>query len=804
MQYYDFTIVISSDAGGSYTVQAKSENYGVSDPVSFAIPSQAEIAELTRRLEDRETDREYLQSLGRDLFKRLVCGDTKESFLLSLGEVGRNPDLGLRFRLRINDARCAALPWEFIYFDRDQAFVGTRTKTPLVRYLDMPMPRSELAVPYPLRILVLVPRGNTEATRLDAASERLIIGQATAQLGKKVEVVYLHDLFDDHKVTWQRIADCLADSDFHCVHFVGHGTFRDNNGYLVLDGEDDSDELVEDDTFAELFVNSPTIKLVVLNACKGAALSSSQPLTGSAARLVRRGVPAVVAMQFSIYDKAAVAFAQSFYRSLFTSKDRGRVDVAVSRGRHVLGARFRDQRELAAPVLFMHAKSSVLLVPEEEGILANLPKSTAQLDTLEEAQEITSSDQEAAKFGRRMKTARQTLQTGLALGALLFLMSTIRVLDVFTIDTQVEFGVMALGNRVATHEISNDLRILTIDGEKLSRSELRQQVADTVRQLSSLGARTVALDVYYPSEEGTFKSDPASGQLVVDAIRDSRTPVVIGAAKTADIQLDAPDSLRRVASAVGFLCYEKKLGLTRSLPISALISNTPHSSFALEAVAAFKGARVIPGFYDGNEAPALELTGQDAIHFEISEINRADRKLATCDAVGDGDLVAHRFIRRTPDEMLASITLTAKGLEQYVASEQFEALADLRGKLVLVGVLGRGDIVHDLAGDRDGVFWQADALNNLLLDEVIKPVGDGVQLVLMLILAVSILALCLRLSGRPATRVAVMIMASAAIVLFAVYLYGRHDVLLNPVYFLIAIWLAWLLAARFGKKWLKI
>lgn len=802
MQYYDFTIIISSEGNGSYTARAESENFGETKSIPFELPPDSQVEELTKRLEARETNRDYLKSLGRDFFNRLITDDTRDSFLLSLGEVSRDPELGLRIRLRIREAECASLPWEFIYSDLEEAFVGTRTKTPLVRYLDMPTPRSELAVPYPMRILVLMPRGNTEATRLDTSSERLIIDRATEQFGKKVEVTYLNDLNDDGKVTWQRVADCLVEKAFHCVHFVGHGTFRDNNGYLVLDGDDDKDELVNDDTFAELFVNSPSIKLVVLNACKGAALSSSQPLTGSAARLVRRGVPAVVAMQFSIYDKAAIAFAQSFYRSLFASADRGRVDVAVSRGRHVLAARFKDQRELAAPVLFMHAKSNVLLVPEGEGLLANLPKSTAHLDTLDEAREITSSASEAAEFSNRIKVARQTLQTGLALGALLFLMSAVRVLDIFTIDTQVEFGVMAMGNGIATHEVSNDLRILTINGKDLSRTELRERVAAAIRQADNAGARALALDAYYPSENGTFKSDPQSGQLIVDAIRNSRAPVVIGAASTNQMQLETPDSVRSVAAAVGFLCYEKKLGLTRSLPISALISGSPYSSFALETVAAYRGAQVIPGLFDGAEAPALEIAGRDPIQFEVSEVNRADRKLRTCDAVGDGDLVAHRFIRRTPDELLASITLAAEDLDQHVANERFDASTDLQDKLVLIGILQRGDIVYDLAGDRDGVFWQADALNNLLLDEIIKPVGDGFQLVFMLLLTASMLALCLRLSVRPVARVIAAIATSVGVILFAVYLYGRHGVLLNPVYYLIAVWIAWWTAKRFGRKWL--
>jgi len=45
---------------------------------------------------------------------------------------------------------------------------------------------------------------------------------------------------------------------------------------------------------------------VILNACQSSASSSTQPMVGLAPNLVRRGLPAVVAMQYSIYDDTAV------------------------------------------------------------------------------------------------------------------------------------------------------------------------------------------------------------------------------------------------------------------------------------------------------------------------------------------------------------------------------------------------------------------------------------------------------------------------------------------------------------------
>lgn len=798
MQYYDFTILISADGAGKYSARAESERYGEPDAIPLVLPDASTLEEIRTRFEKRQTDRAYLQSLGRDLFKRIIAGNISDTFLLSLGEVRNDPDRGLRLRLRIIAPEVAALPWELLYSDLDQAFVGTRTKTPLIRYLDMARPIGELATPFPLRILVAIPRSG----ELDAAGERSVIERAVDGLGDKVEVTYVHERYPDGKVTWWRISQCLAERKFHCFHFVGHGDFRRERGYLLLDGDDDGHDPVEDERFAELFVNSASIRLVVLNACKGATLSNSQRLSGTAARLVQCGVPSVVAMQFAIYDDAAVAFARSFYHSLFVSDNHGRVDVAVSRGRQALMAKFADQRELCAPVLFVHAKNAILFVPEAKGTLANLPKNTAQLHTLETARAAASSESEAEKFRRRIRIAKRSVQTGIAIGIFIFCLSAIRILDVFTIDTQAEFAVMALGNGLNDHTVSDDLRIVTIAGGGLDTEELRDRTSSTIAALDAAGAAVVAIDAYYPAERGEFRTAPESGKHLVDTIRDANVPVVIGGNRAEGGRVEVPESLRAVVADVGYLCYESKLSLTRSLPISARVAGTLYPSFALASFAAFAGGSVVEGPGSNVAKPTVAIPDRASVQFDVSELNDVRRRTNTCSFIGNGDLVAHRFIRRTPDELLGKITMAWPDATERSATAPDALRAAFAGRLVLVGVLGRGDTVSDLAGMRDGVLWQADAINNLLLDEIIVPMPDGYQLMLMLLLAGFATAVRLQLSAHRRVRVAVVSLMSTAIVIFVVFLYGSFGVLVNPVYYLIAVWLSWWAAGRFGETWL--
>jgi len=84
---------------------------------------------------------------------------------------------------------------------------------------------------------------------------------------------------------------------------------------------------------AMLIRNEMSLKLVVLNSCKGATLSATSAFVGMAPQLIEAGVPAVVAMQFEISDKAAIAFSNATYLALTSSQP---VDAAVTLARQAI------------------------------------------------------------------------------------------------------------------------------------------------------------------------------------------------------------------------------------------------------------------------------------------------------------------------------------------------------------------------------------------------------------------------------------------------------------------------------------
>ena len=348
MEYRNFDLWVEIPTTEGYPLRASSETQGqakgrmkldlTSDPLRFYL----------EKLAAWETSEAFLTEFGTLLYSSLFTGDVESLFQLSLGEVIGQESQGLRIRLRIDPPDVSALPWEYLYSPKKKYFLGASNKTPLTRYLEVFQPIRALRTALPLRVLVVIPGGSG----LDTEKERSILTRALEKLGETVQFQFL-----EGNISRATIADALLEARYHVFHFIGHGAFRDDRGYLLFGDENGGRDWISDGIFARFFLDEPWMKLVILNACEGARVSSSKPMAGMALKLVERGIPAVIAHQYSMTDKAAICFAREFYRSL--SQD-GQVDVAVAHARNQLSIRFPAGRSLGAPVLFMRAPNGLI------------------------------------------------------------------------------------------------------------------------------------------------------------------------------------------------------------------------------------------------------------------------------------------------------------------------------------------------------------------------------------------------------------------------------------------------------------
>ena len=238
-------------------------------------------------------------------------------------------------------------PWEYLY-DREYGFIGLSPETALVRYVEIPAPVQAFPISPPLRILTMIsapsdlPRlqGDQEWSNLSEALKDLIRGGIVQ--AQRLEVGTLSAL--------QRP---LRLSEYHVLHFVGHGLYDENaqDGALALEDAEGKTRLVTGRDLGLMLRGHRSLRLVVLNACEGGRSAQNDSLGGVAQALVRQGIPAVIAMQFEISDPAALVFSRSLYEAI---ADGLPVDVAMVEARRAMFAEGHEV-EWATPVLYLRS-----------------------------------------------------------------------------------------------------------------------------------------------------------------------------------------------------------------------------------------------------------------------------------------------------------------------------------------------------------------------------------------------------------------------------------------------------------------
>lgn len=164
----------------------------------------------------------------------------------------------------------------------------------------------------------------------------------------------------------------LQRSDVHVFHFIGHGKFdeRDQDGLLLFEDENKRGRPLSAQYLGPLLHNHRALRLVVLNSCEGARASPNDPFSGAAQSLVQQGIPAVVAMQFEITDRAASTFAHGFYSALAAGYP---VDAALVQSRTAIFAQGNDI-EWGTPVCFTRAPSGQLFDLQRSPVPPIVPK----------------------------------------------------------------------------------------------------------------------------------------------------------------------------------------------------------------------------------------------------------------------------------------------------------------------------------------------------------------------------------------------------------------------------------------------
>jgi CHAT domain len=307
---------------------------------------------------------EILREIGARLFRALLGGPVREIYLLSRGRVDSFPDRGLRIRIVLpvdspEAGLLQAVPWELLHCEETREYLARSARTPVVRSL--PLPWASVAISgsdsSKIRILIVVaqPKG---LLALDADDEQDRILKAWEPQGN-VEVKILP------ACTLRDLTESVGANSYQAVHFITHGSFdsKSGAGSLLLEAPDGGPHAVSGSILGETLGARRELRAVFLNACRTSQSGfkpGQDPLLGTAAALVRAGVPAVVAMQFPISDRGARTFSETVYRSLACG---GALDEAVAAGRLALVQADHDSCEWITPSLFAALSESDVFRP---------------------------------------------------------------------------------------------------------------------------------------------------------------------------------------------------------------------------------------------------------------------------------------------------------------------------------------------------------------------------------------------------------------------------------------------------------
>ncbi len=361
VDYADFDLVITRIARGRYLAQVVHSPAGQAS-AEFRRPfTDTELENFVlrigrtrtgiRRLESSEM--QAAETFGKKLFEAVFQGEVRERLTSCLDQVHHNQIPGLRIKLRlVNVPELANLPWEYLYHTTLRRFIVLSTKTPITRYVDLPRPVMPLSAATPLRLLVMVASPSDYPT-LDVDREIAKLRNALRDLESRGLIVMELLKPATLPALEQRLRQHLRLGSVHLFHFIGHGGWDEQaqDGVMLFEDEHRRGHRVSASRLATILHDHESLRLVMLNACEGARTSPTDPFAGVAAALVQQGIPAVVAMQFEITDRAAIQLASVFYASLAVGRS---AEAALANARRAIYASGNDV-EWGTPVLYLRA-----------------------------------------------------------------------------------------------------------------------------------------------------------------------------------------------------------------------------------------------------------------------------------------------------------------------------------------------------------------------------------------------------------------------------------------------------------------
>lgn len=323
-----------------------------------------DLRDSLRELEMRNLNHQGLVALGRTLAMLLLPPTTKKKeigtslrdlFRSSLIAIGKDDRLRLRLQL---PSELSALPWEYIYVDKAgggegmDGFLALDPRIAIIRDEALTIPAHLPLITGDIKIIAAL-ASNINLPPLNLAKEKTNLENALAgQAG--VQLKFLK------QATLDELQSALVNASV--FHFAGHGVFVREMGekpgtYTGTGGVAFEDQFVEAEQLG-INLHHHGVRLAVLGGCETSRRDMGGSVwSGVGQALVKAEIPAVVANQYSIQDKCAIAFSKRFYLALTGGLS---IEAATSEGRIAAYNADIESRDWGVPVLYLRAADGQL------------------------------------------------------------------------------------------------------------------------------------------------------------------------------------------------------------------------------------------------------------------------------------------------------------------------------------------------------------------------------------------------------------------------------------------------------------
>ena len=354
-EFINFDLRIYPKQGDKYPVEARHNYSGGAEegPILQTFDLQdPSLQDVFRYFQDLVAEKNDATQFGEKL-KGILFPSDIWSLFNTLRQDARRENKGVRLRLRIDPPELSRLPWEYCYDPKSRLFFAQDLNTPMVRYISSGYTPDVLASNGSLKILMVM-AAPKNLPPLNMEKEEQVLRQALGdKLAKgQVELKILHN------TTASKLQLTLAEMEPHVLHFVGHGEFRNGEGALILEDENQQAQRMTAGQLA-MTLRHRGVRLIVLNACQTATGDEGDAFMSVAPALVLADIPAVIAMQFNVPDTMAIRYTESLYNYLALYKP---LDLAVTEMRisAANGPSDYDHVLWGIPVLFMRAPDGVI------------------------------------------------------------------------------------------------------------------------------------------------------------------------------------------------------------------------------------------------------------------------------------------------------------------------------------------------------------------------------------------------------------------------------------------------------------